>query len=110
MAILIHPARATRNWLRAGVRQGDRMYHVLSDLPGDAGTAELRAFVVRYGMRPEWIQYAGTYREHFDAREDAGLLMLRHGARQATNREVGQVLAAKRAAGAGGSESQSGSD
>ncbi len=98
MSILVHPARATRDWLRAGVRRGDRMYHVLSDLPGLDGATELRAFVGRYGMRPEWVQYAGTYREHFDAREDAGLQMIRHGARQATNREIGELLAAKRRA------------
>jgi hypothetical protein len=96
MAILVHPARATRDWLRAGVRRGDRMYHVLSDVIGPAGSAELRAFVVRYGLRPEWMQYAGTYREHYDAREVEGRLMLQDGARQATNREVGQLLAVKR--------------
>jgi hypothetical protein len=98
MAILVHPARATHDWLRAGVRQGDRMYHVLSDLIGPAGSAELRAFAVRYGLRPEWVQYAGTYREHFDARAVEGRQMLEDGAHQAANREVGQVLAAKRQA------------
>ncbi len=98
MAILVHPARATRDWLRAGVRRGDRMYHVLSDLMGPAGSVELRAFVVRYGLRAQWVQYAGTYREHFDAREEEGRLMLAQGARQATNREVGQLLATKRKA------------
>jgi hypothetical protein len=98
MAILVHPARATQNWLRAGVRKGDRMYHVLSDLIGPEGSRELRAFVAAFGMRPEWMQYAGTYREHFDAREDTGLAMIAHGARLATNREVGQLLAAKKAA------------
>jgi hypothetical protein len=74
------------------------MYHVLSDLSGPAGSVELRAFVVAYGMRPEWVQFAGTYREHFDAREGEGLRMIRDGVRQATNREVGRVLAAKRQA------------
>lgn len=98
MAILVHAARATRHWLRAGVRRGDRMYHVLSDMPGLEGSHELRSFVVEYGLRPEWMQYPGTYREHFDAREPEGLAMLRDGARQATNREVGALLAAKRAA------------
>lgn len=100
MAILVHPARATRHWARAGVWRGDRMYHVLSDLPGKEGTHELMKFVAEYGLRPEWIQYAGTYREHFDAREPEGLAMLRNGARQATNREIGRLLAAKRVAGA----------
>ncbi len=98
MAILVHPARATRHWLRAGVRRGDRMYHVLSDLPGDEGTREVVAFVVRYGLRPEWIQYRGSYREHFDAREPEGLRMIADGARLATNREVGELLRAKRTA------------
>lgn len=98
MAILIHPARATRDWIPARVRRGDRMYHVLSDVIGPEGSAELRAFVLQFGMRSEWVQYAGTYREHFDARADTGLAMLAHGARPATNREVGALLRAKRAA------------
>lgn len=98
MAILIHAARATRHWLPAGVYRGERMYHVVSDIIGPEGSRELRAFVQRYGLRPEWVQYAGTYREHFDAREDTGLRMLEDGiARQATNRELGALLAAKRA-------------
>jgi hypothetical protein len=96
MAILVHPARATRDWLRAGVRRGDRMYHVFSDLSGMAGRDELSSFVRAYGLRSEWIQYPGTYREHFDAREGEALRMLRDGARQATNREIGELLAWKR--------------
>lgn len=75
------------------------MYHVVSDIIGPEGSRELRAFVQRYGLRPEWIQYASTYREHFDAREDTGLRMLEDGrARQVTNRELGALLAAKRTA------------
>jgi hypothetical protein len=101
MGILVHAARATRPWPRAGVRRGDRMYHVLSDIPGSEGSAELRAFVTQYGLRREWVQYAGTYREHYDAREPEGLAMLQDGARLATNREVGALLAAKRAAATG---------
>jgi hypothetical protein len=96
MAILVHAARATRHWLPAGVRRGDRMYHVFSDLPGAEGTAELIAFVRRFRLRPQWIQYPGSYREHFDARADDGLAMLAAGARLATNREVGTLLAARK--------------
>ena len=99
MAILIHAARATRHWLPAGVYRGQRMYHVVSDIIGPEGGRELRAFVQRYGLRPEWVQYAGTYREHFDVREDTGLRMLEDGiARQVTNRELGALLSAKRTA------------
>jgi len=74
------------------------MYHVLSDQIGQEGSRELRHFVARFGLRPEWIQYEGSYREHFDARADTGLEMLASGARPATNREVGLLLAAKKAA------------
>jgi hypothetical protein len=97
VAILLHPARATHDWLPAGVRRGDRMYHVLSDLPGEAGSEELRAFVAVCGVQPRWVQYAGTYREHFDVPPDTAECLLRGGARLATNREVGALLRAKRA-------------
>jgi hypothetical protein len=98
MAILIHQSRATHNWLRAGVRKGDRMYHVLSNLIGPEGSLELRAFVTGFGMRQEWVQYPGTYREHFDARAGTAEAMLAKGGKLATNREVGELLAAKKAA------------
>lgn len=98
MAIVVHAARATRNWWRAGVRRGDRMYHVLSDQLGPEGTEELVAFVTSCGLRAEWMQYPDTYREHYDAREDDGVRMLAAGARLVTNRELGTLLARKRAA------------
>jgi hypothetical protein len=98
MAILVHPARATHDWLRAGVRRGDRMYHVLSDLIGPEGARELREAVERCGMSARWVQYPGTYREHFDAPPDAAACLLGHGARLATNHEVGALLRAKRTA------------
>ncbi|MFI5273978.1 MAG: DUF4031 domain-containing protein [Ktedonobacterales bacterium] len=105
MAIVVHAARATRDWWRAGVFRGDRMYHVLSDTLGVAGSDELVAFVTAYGMRREWVQYRGTYREHFDARADEGARMIADGARQVTNRELGELLARKRATLAGRGES-----
>lgn len=97
MTILIHPARATRDWLRAGVRKGDRMYHLVSDLIGSEGATELHRFVRAYGLRPEWVQYPGSYREHFDVRADEGARMIADGARLITNREMGELLLAKRA-------------
>jgi SAM-dependent methyltransferase len=96
MAILIHPTRATHDILHIGVRKGDRMYHVLSDVAGAAGGDELRAFVRGCGMRPAWVQYAGTYREHFDAHAHLADCLMRRGARLVTNREVGLLLRAKR--------------
>jgi hypothetical protein len=98
MAVLIHPTRATRDLRYIGVRKGERMYHVLSDLPGPDGTAELLAFVRPCGLRPEWIQNPGTYREHYDTHGEYAACLMRRGAQPATNREVGLVLRAKRAA------------
>lgn len=40
--------------------------HLLSDLPGDAGTRELTAFAVSLGIPAEGIQHRGRYSEHFD--------------------------------------------
>jgi len=43
-----------------------RTAHLVSDLPGAEGTAELLAFGRRLDLRPSWLQHAGTPREHFD--------------------------------------------
>lgn len=98
MAIVIHAALATRDWRGPGVRRGERMYHILSDVIGPDGSRELRAFAVRCGMRPEWVQYPGTYREHFDAPGRALDQLLTAGARLVTTRELGRLLAVKRRA------------
>ncbi len=96
MAILIHPTRATHAVPHIGVRKGERMYHVLSDVPGAAGGHELRTFVRGCGMRAEWVQYPGTYREHFDAHAHLAECLMRRGARVVGNHEVGQLLRTKR--------------
>ena len=98
MAIVLHAARATRDWLPAGVRRGDRMYHMLSDIPGPEGARELRAFALSRGFRERWVQYPGGYREHFDVTErDALAILARDEARLVSNRELGALLTAKRA-------------
>lgn len=40
--------------------------HLISTLPGVAGTAELLAFGHRIGIPDIAIQYEGSHREHFD--------------------------------------------
>ncbi|SRR5690348_2196914 len=98
MAIVLHAARATRDWLPAGVRRGDRMYHMLSDAPGPNGARELRAFALSLGFRERWVQYPGSYREHFDVTErDAQAILARGDVRLISNRELGALLKAKRA-------------
>ncbi|HET9112145.1 MAG TPA: DUF4031 domain-containing protein [Ktedonobacterales bacterium] len=98
MAILVHPMLATRDLPRPGIRRGDRMYHLLSDLHGEAGAVELLAAARACGMPTRFIQYPGTYREHFDIHVPMAEKLLADGARLATNREIGQLLRAKRAA------------
>ncbi len=88
---------ATRDLPHPGIRRGDRMYHLLSDLPGAAGTEELLAAARACGMPTRFIQYPGTYREHFDIHVPMAETLLARGARLVTNREVGLLLRSKRA-------------
>lgn len=74
------------------------MYHMLSDIPGPEGARELRAFALKLGFRERWVQYPGSYREHFDVTErDAQAILARGGVQLLSNRELGALLAAKRA-------------
>jgi hypothetical protein len=96
VAIVVHAARATRDWLRAGVRRGERTYHVLSDLGEPEGGRELRDFIERLGLPTRFVQYPGTYREHFDAPGRYGETLFAHGARLVTTHELGELLRRKR--------------
>lgn len=97
MAILVHPMRATRDLPRPGIRRGDRMYHLLSDKDGPDGTAELLDAARACGMPTRFIQYPGSYREHFDIHTDMADYLIGQGAHLATNREIGELLRRKRA-------------
>ncbi|KRA29879.1 MULTISPECIES: DUF4031 domain-containing protein [unclassified Nocardioides] len=73
--------------------------HLLSDLPGEAGTAELLAFAERLGIDARWIQNAGTATEHFDVREPTRQRALALGATPVRyGREVAAITMAKRSA------------
>lgn len=96
MAIMLHPMLATRDLLRPGIRRGDRMFHLLSDLHGAEGTQELLHAARACGVPTRFIQYPGTYREHFDIHGPMVDILLERGARLVTNREVGLLLRAKR--------------
>lgn len=98
MGILLHPMRATRDLPHPGIRRGDRMYHLLSDLLGPEGSHELLDAARACGMPTRFIQYAGAYREHFDVHGPMVDILLARGARLATNREVGELLRLKRTA------------
>ncbi len=96
--ILLHEADAPRDLPSIGVKRGEPVYHLLSDLPGHAGTAELLALARAVGGHDAWLQAPGTYREHFDLFGAWATEALAAGARPATNAEVAAALAAKRAA------------
>ncbi len=71
--------------------------HLLSDLPGEAGTAELLAFAERLGIDARWIQNAGTATEHFDVREPTRQRALALGATPIRyGRAVAAITMAKR--------------
>lgn len=72
--------------------------HLLSDLPGAEGRAELLAFASRLGVESRWIQNEGTATEHFDLREPMRQRALELGARPIRyGREVAALVRAKRA-------------
>ncbi len=97
MSILLHPTRATHDLPHPGIRRGDRMYHLLSDLLGLEGTRELLDAARACGMPTRFIQYRGAYREHFDVHGPMVDILLARGAHLVTNREVGELLRLKRA-------------
>lgn len=74
-----------------------RSSHMVSDLPGEAGTRELLAFAEKIGMRAEWIQKAGTRHEHFDVFEKRYQRALDAGAKVVSRRELVMIFKAKKA-------------
>lgn len=102
--ILLHRLDAPYDIPGLRIRRGEAMYHLLSTRPGHAGTAEALSFGRQIGAHDAWLQGAGTYREHFDLFGQWADLALRLGARPASNREVAEALARKRAATEGWAE------
>ena len=96
--ILLHALEAPYDIPGIGIARGATMYHLLSDVPGSAGTAELLAFVRACGGRDSWLQSPGTYREHFDIFGKWVEQARELGAREATGREIAEILTQKRAA------------
>lgn len=71
--------------------------HLLSDLPGEAGSRELAAFAAAAGLRGK-AHGAGTHREHHDVRGQARARCVGLGAREVTKRQLGEAVRRKRAA------------
>ncbi len=96
--VLLHAMEAPYDLPGIDIRRGDTMYHLLSDIPGTEGTAELLAFVRACGGHDSWMQAAGTYREHFDIFGEWAERARELGARLADGHEVARILTQKRAA------------
>lgn len=68
--------------------------HLVADTSG-----ELLDMAARIGLRPEWIQDAGEWGEHFDVTESKRRQAIIAGARELTLHEMGDLLNQKRLAG-----------
>jgi len=89
-----------RDWGGAFNQRFGPSAHLLSDLPGEAGTRELLDFGVRLGIPAAALQHPGTSREHLDlagpwldAARAAGATVIDH-------YKLVDILRAKRATGA----------
>lgn len=70
--------------------------HMMSTLPGEAGTAELVDFAKgKLKMIRGWIQHEGESREHFDLTKGKREEALRHGAAPITWRQAAEIMEAK---------------
>jgi NAD(P)H-hydrate repair Nnr-like enzyme with NAD(P)H-hydrate epimerase domain len=94
--IIMHETAAPRAIPGIGIQSGDTMYHVMSDLEGEAGTIELILFMRKFGAHDSWIQAIGTYREHFDIFGHSAEDIKGQGIYIANNTEVAAILNQKR--------------
>lgn len=94
--IVLHALDAPYDIPGLGIQRGDVMYHLLSDVPGPMGTAELVAFVQRVGGRASWMQAPGTYREHFDIFGEWAEAARAEGAQEVDGHAVAAILTHKR--------------
>lgn len=80
-------------------RRFSRTCHLMSDLIGEAGTAELDAFARRCGLLVIWRQNSGTETEHYDLFDEAIDHAIAHGSTEVSARElITRVVLPKRAA------------
>jgi len=70
-----------------------RMFHMLAD-----STEELLEMADKIGVARKWIQYAGTYKEHFDIAKGKRALAVENGAKEITWKEAGAMINARRKA------------
>lgn len=69
-----------------------KMSHMIADT-----TEELLTMADLIGVHRKWLQYSGTYKEHFDIALSKRVLAVRHGAVEITMREYVMKVNARRA-------------
>lgn len=67
------------------------MCHMVADT-----TEELNVMAERIGMSLKWLQYPGTYREHYDISQAMRAQAVAAGAIEITRSELGRFLRRKR--------------
>lgn len=73
--------------------KGMVMCHMLADTE-----EELIEMALKLGLKPEWHQYPGTYKSHFDIAKSKRKLAVGFGAKEVTQRELAEIRSKKRAA------------
>lgn len=75
-----------------GSYRGMKMCHMVADT-----RTELLAMAAAIGVEHRWIQCKGSVREHFDICATKRAAALRAGAKEATSRELGEMILRRRA-------------
>jgi hypothetical protein len=83
-----------------------RTAHLISTLEAPWSTEEILAFGERIGLRAEWLQYRGHWKEHFDifdegilrARDEGALEVARRRMAEMNQRRLRYLLADREAA------------
>ena len=68
-----------------------KMSHMTADT-----TEELLEMVDKIGLNKKWIQYAGTWKEHFDVSMSLRKKAVENGAKEVTMREGNEILKLKK--------------
>jgi hypothetical protein len=61
--------------------------HLIAD-----SSDELAAFATRLALKPGWVQFPGTFREHYDVTESVRRRAIEQGAIPISMRDVGRLL------------------
>ena len=72
-------------------KHSSRWSHLTADSPD-----ELLEFALKLGLRRSWIQYPGTWKEHFDLTEGMRQRALKNGAVAITLQEAGALFKERR--------------